>query len=53
MLDGKPTVLANKKGERVIASVVAFHDGGKIEVGNSAKARIILDPKHTVSSASA
>jgi len=51
MLDGKPTVLANKKGERVIASVVAFHDGGKIEVGNAAKQRIILDPKHTVSSA--
>ena len=51
MLDGKPTVLANKKGERVIASVVAFHEDGKIEVGNSAKARIILDPKHTVSSA--
>src|SRR5215470_18192655 len=51
MLDGKPTVLANKKGERVIASVVAFHEGGKIEVGNAAKQRIILDPKHTVSSA--
>jgi len=51
MIDGKPTVLANAKGERVIASVVAFHDGGKIEVGNAAKQRIILDPKHTVSSA--
>jgi len=51
MLDGKPTVLGNKKGERVIASVVAFHEGGKIEVGNAAKQRIILDPKHTVSSA--
>src|SRR5215813_11256053 len=51
MIDGKPTVLANAKGERVIASVVAFHEGGKIEVGNSAKQRIILDPKHTVSSA--
>jgi molecular chaperone DnaK len=51
MIDGKPTVLANAKGERVIASVVAFHEGGKIEVGNAAKQRIILDPKHTVSSA--
>ncbi len=51
MIDGKPTVLGNKKGEHVIASVVAFHEGGKIEVGNAAKQRIILDPKHTVSSA--
>jgi molecular chaperone DnaK len=51
VLDGKPTVLANRNGERVIASVVAFHEGGKIEVGNTAKQRIILDPKHTVSSA--
>jgi molecular chaperone DnaK len=51
MIDGKPTVLANAKGERVIASVVAFHEGAKIEVGNAAKQRIIIDPKHTVSSA--
>src|SRR5882672_10263526 len=51
MIDGKPTVLANAKGERVIASVVAFHEGSKIEVGNAAKQRIIIDPKHTVSSA--
>ncbi len=51
MLDGKPTVLANRSGEQVIASVVAFRDGGQIEVGNAAKAGIILDPKHTVSSA--
>jgi len=51
MLDGKPTVLGNKAGEHVIASVVAFHEDGKIEVGNGAKARIIIDPKHTVSSA--
>jgi len=51
MIDGKPKVLANRKGEQVIASVVAFRENGSIEVGNSAKAGIILDPKHTVSSA--
>ena len=39
------------RASSVIASVVAFHEGGTIEVGNSAKAGIILDPKHTVSSA--
>jgi molecular chaperone DnaK len=31
--------------------VVAFRADGSIEVGNQAKAQIILDPKHTVSSA--
>ncbi len=51
VLDGKPTVLANRTGEQVIASVVAFRENGGIEVGNAAKAGIILDPKHTVSSA--
>ncbi|MEX2205199.1 MAG: Hsp70 family protein [Myxococcota bacterium] len=51
VIDGKPKVLANRTGEQVIASVVAFREGGKIEVGNAAKAGIILDPKHTVSSA--
>ena len=51
VIDGKPTVLANRNGEQVIASVVAFREGGQIEVGNGAKAGIILDPKHTVSSA--
>ena len=51
IIDGKPKVLANRAGEQVIASVVAFREGGRIEVGNGAKAGIILDPKHTVSSA--
>ena len=51
IIDGKPKVLANRAGEQVIASVVAFREDGRIEVGNGAKAGIILDPKHTVSSA--
>ncbi len=48
---GEPRVLQNRSGERTTASVVAFREDGSIEVGNQAKAQVILDPKHTVSSA--
>ena len=51
MVDGEPTVLANCYGERTTASVVGFRENGVIEVGNRARANIILDPKTTVSSA--
>jgi molecular chaperone DnaK len=44
-------VLPNAFGERTTASVVAFAEDGSINVGNQAKARIILDPRNTVSSA--
>ncbi len=49
--DGHPQVLANAYGEPTTASVVSFGEDGSISVGNEAKARVILDPKHTVSSA--
>ena len=49
--DGTPRVLPNRSAERTTASVVAFREDGSIAVGNQAKAQIILDPKHTVSSA--
>jgi molecular chaperone DnaK len=49
--DGEPQVLANGRGERTTASVVAFREDGQIEVGNQAKAQVIRDPKNTVSSA--
>jgi molecular chaperone DnaK len=51
VVDGQPRVLANAAGERTTASVVAFHADGSIVVGNRAKAEVILDPRHTVSSA--
>jgi molecular chaperone DnaK len=51
VVDGEPRVLANAAGERTTASVVAFHADGAILVGNRAKAEVILDPRHTVSSA--
>lgn len=46
-----PRVLANAYGERTTASVVFFREDGSIEVGNHAKANVIHDPVHTVSSA--
>jgi len=48
---GKVEVLANAYGESVTASVVAFGENGGITVGNAAKANIIHDPIHTISSA--
>ena len=47
----KVEVLANAFGENVTASVVHFNQDGTIIVGNAAKAQVIHDPKHTVSSA--
>jgi molecular chaperone DnaK len=44
-------VLSNAYGENITASVVAFQEDGSITVGNAAKANIIHDPLHTVSSA--
>ena len=51
MKSGNVEVLANAFGERTSASVVHFHEDGSVEVGNSAKAKIIQAPAHTVSSA--
>jgi molecular chaperone DnaK len=51
VVGGRPRVLANAFGERTTASVVAFGESGAISVGNQAKARVILDPMNTVSSA--
>ena len=51
VVNGEPQVLANGFDERTTASVVSFTEDGEILVGNQAKARIVLDPRHTVSSA--
>ena len=48
---GNVEVLANGYGESISASVVAFQEEGAIQVGNTAKANVIHDPIHTVSSA--
>jgi molecular chaperone DnaK len=44
-------VLPNAYGENTSASVVSFAEDGSITVGNAARANIIHDPEHTVSSA--
>ncbi len=51
MRDGEVQVLDNVYGERISASVVHFHEDGSVEVGNSAKAKVIHSPAETVSSA--
>jgi molecular chaperone DnaK len=51
MRDGKVEVLENAFAERISASVVHFHEDGSVEVGNSAKAKVIHSPAETVSSA--
>ena len=48
---GNVEVLTNAYGETVTASVVAFQEDGSIGVGNTAKANIIHQAKHTVYSA--
>jgi molecular chaperone DnaK len=51
MRNGELEVLDNAFGERTSASVVHFHEDGSVEVGNSAKAKVIHAPAQTVSSA--
>jgi len=47
----KIDVLANAAGERITASVVAFHEDGAVQVGNVARTNLILDPHNTIASA--
>ena len=51
MQNGEVKVLENAFGERTSASVVHFHEDGSVEVGNSAKAKVIHAPAQTVRSA--
>jgi molecular chaperone DnaK len=51
MRGGEVEVLPNAFGERTSASIVHFHEDGSVEVGNSAKAKVIHAPAQTVSSA--
>ncbi|MEZ4330932.1 MAG: molecular chaperone DnaK [Myxococcota bacterium] len=51
MQGGELQVIPNAFGERTSASVVHFRDDGTVEVGNSAKAKLIHAPATTVASA--
>ena len=46
----KLEVLANTAGERITASVVAFSADGAVQVGNTARTNLILDPQNSVAS---
>lgn len=47
---GKPTVIANNEGQRTTPSVIFIDgDGGEREVGASAKRKMTMNPKKTVS----
>ena len=45
---GKVHVLADEHGLRLLPSVVSFHPNGEVLVGPAAKARRVIDPRHTV-----
>jgi molecular chaperone DnaK len=51
VLDGAPTVLANRAGERTHASAVSFLPDGTVLVGNAAKKNVIALAERTVYSA--
>jgi len=46
--NGKVGVLADEKGRKVIPSVLSFHPQGHVLIGQEAKQRRVIDPKHTV-----
>jgi len=45
---GQVAVLADEKGRKVIPSALAFHPQGQVLIGQEAKQRRVIDPKHTV-----
>ena len=47
-MKGRPKVLEDEKGYKVLPSVVCQKDDGSFVVGQAAKNRILTDPHHTV-----
>ena len=45
---GKVHVLADETGNRLLPSIVSFHPNGEVLTGQPAKARRVIDPKHTI-----
>lgn len=45
---GRPEIVPNKEGERTTASAVFFEEGGKITVGQNARAAALGDPSRVV-----
>jgi len=49
VMEGKePKVIANKEGNRLTPSVVAFNDKGETLVGDTARRQAVMNPKRTV-----
>jgi len=46
--NGVPRVLPGRDGSKLVPSIIHFEEGGEILVGNSAKARLIENPKNTI-----
>jgi len=46
--DGVPRVLPGRDGNKLVPSIIHFEEGGEVLVGNSAKARLIENPKNTI-----
>src|SRR4029077_16202558 len=46
--NGVPRVLPGRDGSKLVPSVIHFEENGEILVGNSAKARLIENPKNTI-----
>ena len=51
MVDGRPEVLANERGERITPSVVSFAQDGAVVVGSLAKDHLVERPRNTIFSA--
>ena len=46
--NGVPRVLAGRDGSKLVPSIIHFEENGEVLVGNSAKARLIENPKNTI-----
>ena len=46
--NGVPRVLPGRDGSNLVPSIIHFEEGGEVLVGNSAKARLIENPKNTI-----
>src|SRR6187399_2628586 len=46
--NGVPRVLPGRDGSKLVPSIIHFEEGGEVLVGNSAKARLIENPKNTI-----
>ena len=48
LVDGRPRVLEDEKGYKVLPSAVSLRDGGSFHVGHSARGLTITEPKRTL-----